>query len=134
MPSGSVKCNLPLIPLSNANKMVSVAQVEFGKYGSSLQYLKGCGHIRQWITVLDGDFVEASVIYAGPKTPILFSHKEKASSSGRCGLTNDPCCEGLLNVIVHSSTLGRRQGEDTTSGGTGTWKQVNGAVIRAVWW
>ena len=41
MPSGSVECSLPLIPLSDADEVVSIAKVKLGEDGGSLEQLEG---------------------------------------------------------------------------------------------
>lgn len=57
MSDGGVECSLPLVPFSNVDKMVSVAEVKLHEEGSPLQEFKGRREKRQRVGILDCDLV-----------------------------------------------------------------------------
>ncbi len=92
VPPGGIKRGLPLIPLPNADQMISVTQIEFTKDGCSLQPLESWRHQRQRISILYRDVVQPSIINARSQRTILLSHEKKPCPSGRRGRTNEPGC------------------------------------------
>lgn len=57
--------------------MVSIAQVELGKDGGSLEKFECRGDEGKAIPVLDSDVVETTVIDAGSEGLVFLLHKEK---------------------------------------------------------
>lgn len=86
------------------HQIVGTAKIQFSK-NSPLQQLKGSGHKRQEILIMNHDLLEAPIINTQPKASTFFDTK-KASTSRSESL--DASCQGLLNVSIHCSLLMRR--------------------------
>lgn len=74
----------PLVALSDANKVVSFAKVELREYGGSLKQLKGGGHQRRGLGILDIEGIKPSVVDAqAEKTTPTLGEKGRLKSVAR---------------------------------------------------
>ena len=69
--------------------MIPRSKVYLRKRGSSLQLVQQVIDSWQWVLVLNGDFVELSIIYAHLKRAILLFDKEDRSSPWRETRSNE---------------------------------------------
>jgi hypothetical protein len=63
--------------------VVAGTEVNLGEDLGAVELIKEVVGTGKRVTVLDGDFVEGSVVHTHPESPILLGHEEDRSAIGR---------------------------------------------------
>lgn len=80
----------PLVTLSDADQVVGPAWVQFGKDPGITESLEKSQDQREWVAILNCNFIELSVVYAGSEGLVFFFHKEYAIACRRGRRTDEP--------------------------------------------
>lgn len=70
---------LPLVPLTYPEEVIRAAEVQLGEDGGTTEVFQSCWDERKWISKLDCDVVERSIVDTWPQASVLFLHKEARS-------------------------------------------------------
>ncbi|MEE6527535.1 hypothetical protein FKM82_028963 [Ascaphus truei] len=68
----SIECRFPFVALANSDKIIRTPEVQFGEDLRSLKTIKQFGYKRKRAAILNGNFVESTVVNARTQGPIFF--------------------------------------------------------------
>jgi hypothetical protein len=124
----------PLVPLSDADKVVGIPEVEFGEHRGTVEGGKSIPDEWQGILVLHSDVIQPTEVYARPQLPILFLYKEKNISYPRGRRPDMACSQGILDVPLHGLLLAMREVIQPATGEMSSKLEVHGAVVWPMRW
>jgi len=129
MPPGGLEGGLPLIPLSDAHKVVCAPEVQLCEDGRPYEGFKVGTHEGERILVFDGNVIQQPVVYACPQV----LHKEEPRCHRGLRWSNETLSQAFLQVAVHRRLLRQREVIQTTGREGSVRTELDGTVVGPVW-
>jgi hypothetical protein len=102
----SVEGGFPLIAWSNADEIVSTAEIDFGVDLRVAEVIEEVGNEGNGVTILLGDLVKATPVDTESERTVLLLDKKNGSTAVGLRLANKSSVEVLLEELSESFGLG----------------------------
>ena len=103
---------LPFVSRGDPNEVVRAAEIEFGEEPSLGEAIEGFRDEWERVAVLEGKFVESSVVDAQPEGAVLLLDEQDGSASGRGGVSNKPLLQIFVDEGLECFQFGSRESVD----------------------
>ena len=98
----SPECGFPFVAFCDADQMIGVSEIYFCIVLCLLGSVKQVFREREWVPVLFGDLVEATVVHTKSEGSIFLDCEQNQSSVQRSGQVDKACSEMFINVFSES--------------------------------
>ena len=114
--------------------VVLPSNVQFGEVPRILHFVNEFLDEGKGVAILDGVFIEFSVILHRSQGSISFETEEEWRCHWRMGVTNPACLEVLLDEAIESLLLVRGEGVDLAVGGYKVLVQLDAVIPYSIGW
>ncbi|KAJ0582257.1 hypothetical protein HanHA300_Chr04g0150211 [Helianthus annuus] len=98
MSIASTKSGFGNVLFEDSKLMIARTKINFGETGSALELIKEIVDTRKRVTILDGEFVELTIIDTHAERAIFLFNEEHGSTPWRGTWTNETLLEEFLKL------------------------------------